>query len=75
MRWDRLAAMRVPVLMILAVTVLVGGVTRGAFLIASAAGWITLGVLGCMALAFLAYVIDPEQATDTVRAPDRMMVR
>lgn len=75
MRWDRLAALRVPALMILAVAVLVGGVTRGAFLITPAAGWITLGLLGCVALAFLAYVIDPEQTTETVRAPDRMMVR
>lgn len=79
MNWERLAGLRVPVLMLLSVLTLVGGVGTGVFLISVAAGWITVGVLGCMALAFLAYVVDPDAATGTAagiaRVPDRMMVR
>lgn len=63
MNWERLAGLRTAVLMLLAVIVLCGGVSTGAFLIAVPAGWITLGVLGFLALAFLAYVSDPDAVT------------
>lgn len=79
MRWDRLAALRVPLLMVAAVFTLVGGVGTGVFLISVAAGWITVGVLGFLALAFLAYAVDPEAATGPgqvlARVPDRVAVR
>ena len=52
--------MRTPVLMLLALIVLVGGVSTGAFLVCLAAGWITLGVLGGLGLAFLAWVTDDD---------------
>jgi hypothetical protein len=60
MRWERLAALRAPVLMLLAILVLIGGVGTGVFLLSVAAGWITVGVLGFAALAFLAYVVDTD---------------
>jgi hypothetical protein len=63
MRWERLAGLRVPVLMLLAIIALVGGVGTGVFLISVAAGWITVGVLGFLAFAFLAYVVDPDAVT------------
>lgn len=63
MNWERLAGLRTACLMLLAVIVLCGGVSTGAFLIAVPAGWITLGVLGFLALAFLAYVSDPDAVT------------
>jgi len=59
-RWDRLAALRTPLLMLAAVFVLVGGVGTGVFLISVPAGFITVGVLGAVALAFLAYVVDTD---------------
>ncbi len=75
MRWDRLAALRVPLLMVAAVFTLVGGVGTGVFLISTAAGWITVGLLGFVALAFLAYAVDPDATSATVRAPDRVLIR
>lgn len=77
MRWERLAGLRAPLLMLLALTVLVGGVSTGVFLLSVAAGWITVGVLGGVALAFLAYIVDPDVAgaTTVARVPDRMAVR
>lgn len=57
-RWERLSSLSTPVLMILAILVLVGGVSTGAFLICLPAGWITVGVLGGLGLAFLAWVTD-----------------
>lgn len=60
MNWERLAGLRTGALMLLAVLVLCGGVSTGAFLIAVPAGWITLGILGFVALAFLAWVSDPD---------------
>lgn len=63
MNWERLAGLRTALLMLLAILVLVGGVGTGAFLICVPAGWITVGVLGFVALAFLAYVSDPDAVT------------
>jgi len=59
-RWDRLAALRTPLLMILALVVLTGGVGTGMFLICLPAGWITVGILGAAGLAFLAWVTDDD---------------
>lgn len=70
MNWERLAGLRVALLMLLAVLVLVGGVGTGVFLINVPAGWITVGVLGFVALAFLAYVADPDAVT-----PQRVATR
>ncbi len=69
MNWERLAAARTGALMLLAILVLVGGVGTGAFLICIPAGWITVGVLGFVALAFLAFVSDPD--APAVRAVTR----
>lgn len=55
--------MSTPLLMIMAIVVLVGGVSTGAFLICPPAGWITVGVLGGPGLAFLAWVSDPDGAS------------
>lgn len=65
MRWERLAGLRAPLLMLLAIVMLVGGVGTGVFLINLAAGWITVGLLGFVAFAFLAYVADPDGAART----------
>lgn len=59
MNWEKLAGLRAPLLMLLAIIALVGGVGTGAFMICVPAGWITVGVLGFIAFAFLAYVADP----------------
>lgn len=78
MNWEKIAALRTPLLMILSLIALVGGVGTGVFLLSAAAGWITVGILGCLSLAFLAYVCDPSAASgalSNVRAPDRVMVR
>lgn len=77
MRWERLAALRAPLLMFLAVLVLVGGVSTGAFMLSVPIGWMVLGVLGFLALAFLAWATDPEVNPSAVmaRVPDRMAVR
>lgn len=59
MNWEKLAGLRAPLLMLLAILALVGGVGTGVFMLCVPAGWITIGVLGFIALAFLAYVADP----------------
>lgn len=51
-RWERLALVRTPLIMILAFACIAIGV----FMFSVPAGWITVGVMGI----FLAYVTDPE---------------
>lgn len=82
MNWDRLAALRTPLLMLLAILVLVGGVGTGVFLISVPAGFITVGILGALALAFLAYAVDPTAGAPIPVSPpvgrldlDRVMSR
>jgi len=58
-----LSRLRTPVLMVMALLTLVGGVSTGAFLIYVPAGWITLGLLGGVGLAYLGVVADSEEAT------------
>jgi hypothetical protein len=70
MRWERLAGLRSPALMLLAIIMLIGGVGTGAFLICVPAGWITVGILGFVSLAFLAWVTDPDAVN-----PQRAVIR
>jgi hypothetical protein len=58
--WQRAATLRVPVLMLLALTSVVAGVSVGVFMLSVPAGWIVAGVLTGCALGFLAYVAEPE---------------
>ncbi len=67
MRWDRLVGLRSPALMLLAIACLVGGVGTGAFLLSVPAGWITVGVLGFVSLAFMAWVVDPDAVPSAQR--------
>lgn len=70
MRWERLAGLRAPLLMLLAIVALIGGVGTGVFLINIAAGWIVVGALGFVSLAFLSWVVDPDAVT-----PQRAVTR
>ena len=72
MRWEKLAGLLSPALMLLAIIVLVGGVGTGVFMFCVPAGWITVGVLGFVALAFLAWIADPDAIP---AAPQRQAVR
>lgn len=57
--WQRLAVIRVALLMILGIS----AITTGAFLIYTPAGWIVMG----LALVFLAYVTDTDDDQQGVR--------
>jgi hypothetical protein len=57
-KWERLSALRTPLLVLAACAALCTGVSIGVFMIYEPAGWIVSGVLVAACLMFLAYAME-----------------